>query len=220
MVMAQTMISRPRWVGPAPLGVGKTALQVVAALPALLPTLVALEIRVFRPVHAARARIAAGEEPVSALLAHDADPIPPFRVGRQRLLQRDTVARLARHFLPDEDHVLGLSSRVELVEGRRHLLILDFVVPPSAQALDQIVRGVKLAGWRGAVMETGSSYHFIGTETLTTEAWTSAMGRALLLSDLIDVRYMGHALARGVGTARLTSCSSKPHAPRVVAVVR
>lgn len=219
--LAKRPPARARRAPPADhLSVGATALELLAALPALVPELVRVELRAIKPVHQARARIAAGEDKTVALLRHDDDPIQPFSLGRERLLAGGAVERIIRHYLPDEDHVLALSSRVGLVGGDAHLLILDFIIPPSLRALRDIIRGVRLAGWTGAVLETGSSYHFIGVQPMTEAQWNAAMGRALLMTDLIDVRYCAHALVRRAGSARLTTCALKPHQPRVVAVVR
>jgi len=195
---------------------GMQAPELVRAV-ALQEGVLAVEIRTYVPVHHARERIAAGTAPLVALSQHDADPVPPARLGRQRVLEGG-LERLQDHFIPD-GHVLALSSRVETLSGPQHLLVLDFACPPTAEGMHQVVAAVEHHGWRGVVLLTGSSFHFVGTEPLDAEAWRVAMGRALLLTDLIDVRYVGHTLVRGAGAARITACEAKPMVPRVVAVV-
>ena len=153
-----------------------------------------------------------------ALAAHDNDALDPVRLGQARV-RAHAVQRIIDHFLPDDDHALALSSRVETVHGQRFLLLLDFACPVGEEQLADVVRACQVNGWRGAVMASGSSYHFLGFEPMEFGAWVAAMGRALLLSGLIDVRYMGHALARGAGALRLHACEAKPTMPRVVALV-
>lgn len=197
--------------------IGQTAPVFVRRMLLTSPDIVGIELRTFKPAKNIHARIAAGEDRIVALGSHDDDPLPPQRLSRERM-RAGGLTRLIEHFLPEE-HALAVSSCVQTIAGERHILVLDFVVPPSTKALDDIVSACKMNHWEGAVLMSGSSYHFIGTVPMKLEAWVSEMGRALLLTDVIDVRYMGHALARCAGSARITATEAKPTLPTVVALV-
>lgn len=198
--------------------VGMSAMEVALEL-VLYGPVVGLNVRTFRTRHGVSARLQAGEDREAALLQHDDDSFAPARVSRERVrLWGLSALQRLDHFAPD-DHVIGLSSQVQTCAGERHILILDYRVPPSGDALAQIVRGAELCGWRGVVLETGSSYHFIGIDVMTETSWREAMGQALLQDDIMDIRYVGHALMRGAGCARLVAGAHKPVEPRVVALV-
>lgn len=213
------MVAQQQQVRPA-LGIrrGMAAPSVVRKLVANGGEVLAVELRTYRVRKNVRARIAAGEDKLLALAAHDQDAVDPVRLGQARV-RAHAVQRMIDHYVPDDDHAFALSSRVETVHGQRFLLLLDFACPVGEEQLADVVRACQFNGWRGAVLESGSSYHFMGFEPMEFGAWVAAMGRALLLSGLIDVRYMGHALARGAGALRLHACEAKPTMPRVVALV-
>ena len=139
--------------------------------------------------------------------------------GRDVAVHRVPVQDLARCLpQPASDQCIALSSLVETVQGPRHLLLLDFAVPPSPEAHADLVAFLERASWRGWLLVSGASYHFVGCELLTVEAWTRAMGLALLIPG-VDVRYIGHRLAGGMGGLRLTAHPRKPTIPFVVATV-
>lgn len=130
----------------------------------------------------------------------------------QGCYMREFLARLEL----DPGQVVALGSRLLL--GAQHLLLLDFAIPCSTQAQDELVGYLQECGWRGWLLESGASYHFIGATPMDPPAWRREMARALLIPG-IDVRYMGHALHREMGAVRLTACPLKPTVPFVVAVL-
>ena len=115
--------------------------------------------------------------------------------------------------------VLALGSRV-LIPDRHsaRLLLLDFAVPCSPEAQTETAACLRACGWRGWLLCSGASYHFIGRDLMGFGEWTKAMAQALLIPG-IDVRYMGHSLHRSSGAMRLTTCPLKPTESYVVEVL-
>lgn len=114
------------------------------------------------------------------------------------------------------DEAIAIASSVEETSGiERHFLILDFATPVSDDATASLKACLSATGWRGWLLVSGSSYHFIGRDLMTRDAWRSNMGRALLIPG-IDIRYMGHRLTAGLGAARITVHPRKPTLPYVI----
>lgn len=123
----------------------------------------------------------------------------------------------------DDGDVVVVTSRVTMRRGRngrlRWLLLLDFRCPVSPEHQAELARHLRALGWVGVLVETGSSYHFLGAEALDVRAWFQRMHQALLIPG-IDWRYCGHALLRQAGSARITTCELKPFQPRVVEIIK
>lgn len=183
--------------------IGASALGVLGTLTA---DVTAVWLRQIKPRAGFEARRAAGDP---TLATHHDDDIQPGRWHRSG----DTLPPTAH------DEVIVLDSRVCVpVDGTRWLTILDFAAPPSPVAQAEIVRELNALGWSGLLLLSGASYLFIGAELTDFGSWRRRMAQALLVPG-IDYRYIGHCLLRGAGGARLTTCTRKPHTPRVVAVI-
>lgn len=178
------------------------------------PEIVYLYFRGYRPRPGFAARLAAGDPDTCG-----ASSTPDL--WSRHYLRGQVVSLLldgAAHLLP-EDGVCALSSIVETASDTRHLLLLDFACPVSAENQARLVRTIRRLEWTGCLLISGSSYHFLGDDLLSLEDWTTAMGLALLI-DGIDQRYIGHAIASRRGALRLTTCPMKPTEPTLCEVVR
>jgi hypothetical protein len=160
---------------------------------------------------ASRARSLTGDERRAALLSSSDDSY--FTVEAARLRRWGSLSAIRKPTTADE--TIALCSTV----GARRLLLLDFKAPVTAENTAEILACARLLGWSGWLLNSGSSYHWIGAELFSVSDWTSAMATALLLPVQIDVRYMGHSMWRGLGAARLFACTGKPHEPVVIGSV-
>lgn len=186
-----------------------TATDVFLALAELMPRQIFTTIY-YQPRSGAVARARAAGLPLAPILLDVSPDAPEGRVPAHEVALFMGRLRLG----PGE--VVALGSR--LWWGGGHLLLLDFAIPCSTQAQDELVGYLQECGWRGWLLESGASYHFIGAAPMDPPAWRREMARALLVPG-IDVRYMGHALHREMGAVRLTACPLKPTVPFVVAVL-
>ena len=116
-------------------------------------------------------------------------------------------------------HVVALNSRVVLADGRRaNLPMLDFSVGSSSDMDELVTELLDALGLRGDVFDSGKSYHFIGHTALFGDELSQFLGRAALLSPLIDGRWTAHQLVRGYCTLRVSTDSERhPHPTVLVA---
>lgn len=116
---------------------------------------------------------------------------------------------------------LALNSRCRMEDGSEmHLPMIDFHCSPSDMNQNKIRRAViALRQKRGAILESGASYHFYGFELSTRADWYEFIGRCLLLAPLTDVRFVAHRIIQGMCTLRITSSELKREVPRVVELV-
>lgn len=114
--------------------------------------------------------------------------------------------------------VLGLYSGCRLQDGSiSHIPMMDFRGVPSQRHLGRIKKGLQSIGQtKGAIFESGRSYHFYGYDLLAHEEWLDFMGKCLLLAPLIDSRYIAHRLIEGEAALRLSSSDAKPQIPTVI----
>jgi hypothetical protein len=113
---------------------------------------------------------------------------------------------------------LAASSRVTTESDRLfHLPMMDFHCPVSEKNLALVAAALVAIGQeKGAIVETGRSYHYYGFELLTEDAWESFLGKCLLLSPLTDARYIGHRLIDKECVVRLAPSPGKDKQPKVV----
>lgn len=103
-----------------------------------------------------------------------------------------------------DDEGLAISSRLRMRNGfNAHLPMLDFACKPSALNLEAVEYFLRAIDQSGVVLNSGNSYHFVGTSLLTTDEWLRFMGQSLLFTPLIDARYIGHRLYDGESYLRV-----------------
>jgi hypothetical protein len=108
--------------------------------------------------------------------------------------------------LPD-GMVLALSSRVKCVGSltHRHLPMLDFRWKPSPEARRGILVMMRAMAVQGLLLESGNSFHFIGTRLVTETEFVRFFGRSLLCGSMIDRRWVAHQLIEGDAALRITT---------------
>lgn len=155
-----------------------------------------------------------GAERIRALTATPVDP-DPMVIPAHKIREND-LEDLIRPSTPEE--AIAFCSHIGL-DGRRQLLILDFSAPVSDENDVLLIEVLTTLRWRGWALHSGSSYLFIGSESLAHAEWRDRMAQALLLPVAIDRRFVGHNLRRGYGGARIWACSARPTEPQVLAEV-
>jgi hypothetical protein len=95
--------------------------------------------------------------------------------------------------------ILVLSSRVIVNEiAERHVPMLDFRCPANESNDSLASATAKLLGKSGGyVLNSGQSYHFYGKALLSDSEVVQFLGRALLLSPVVDRAWIGHQLIEG-----------------------
>jgi hypothetical protein len=157
----------------------------------------------------------AAAELMTAALVHDKSDEKEFR------LHRDQVSLPKLESLINEldpDFALGLSSAVRLLNGQsRHIPMIDLSCGKSPEAVRTLnLLFHQIGQRRGVLLDSGRSYHFYGLDLLDDRSWLTFMGRSLLLTPLVDTRYLAHRLIDGYGRLRISKSKNKPHMPAVV----
>ena len=76
-----------------------------------------------------------------------------------------------------------------------HIPVIDFHIPVSNQnALIAIDCCLALGFQQGYLLNSGESYHFIGTQLMTWEELSRILFRALMFSPIIDKAWISHQL--------------------------
>jgi hypothetical protein len=144
--------------------------------------------------------------------------------ARQRSVAMDagdlsptTIGALAATLVDGEQ--LGLSSICRLRDGSTaHIPMLDYRLPPEPTAVHRVRRVlVALEQRESVIVASGRSFHTWGIGVVPTQRFHEMLGRALLLSPLIDDRFIARALQRGYAALRILPGSQKA-APVVAGV--
>ncbi len=84
-----------------------------------------------------------------------------------------------------------------------------------------LLDAMKLMGQtRGVLATSGKSYHYYGFEPITLEKWRRFMAHNILLTPLIDVRYLAHCMIEDIACLRIDARPNQHTEPVVVAVLK
>ena len=102
--------------------------------------------------------------------------------------------------------MLLLASTIRLQDGSiAHLPLLDFSIKERWDGAQVSAERVALAlGVPGVLVASGRSFHFIGEVALSWNAYSDYLHRALLLTPLVDERWIAHQLRARQATLRLS----------------
>jgi len=112
--------------------------------------------------------------------------------------------------------VLVLKSRLKMRSGEiRHIPMLDFHCSFSSQNRELASRvSTMMDSAGGYLLHSGRSFHFYGKSLMTEQQLPSFLGRALLLSPIVDRAWIAHQLIEGACGLRITpkvDGESEPH---------
>lgn len=97
----------------------------------------------------------------------------------------------------------AVNSVVTLADGRQmHIPMLDFHIEISPANTCLITKICSFLNQQGYILNSGKSYHFIGTALLTTDALNRFLGKALLFTPAVDEIWIAHQLQEQSCTLR------------------
>jgi len=114
--------------------------------------------------------------------------------------------------------ILVVRSRVRLHSGEySHIPMLDFHCPSGAanqEICAQVAQLLLPSG--GYLLDSGQSYHFYGKSLIRERDFFTFLGRALLLSPIIDRAWVAHQLIEGACGLRISPKPESGKIPRVI----
>lgn len=127
--------------------------------------------------------------------------------------------RLASQPLP-EDQMLSFLSEVLTKNGeKKHMVLLDFHIPVSPKNEEVVAKVArKLLDYPSYILESGASYHLIGTELVSKETFLNILYKALLFGPVTDRAYIAHQLIEGRGALRFSKGGHNNMIPRLVRI--
>lgn len=117
--------------------------------------------------------------------------------------------------------MLVVSSRVRVGKNEHlHIPMLDFHCPVNAENQEICERVANLIEPSGAfILNSGKSYHLYGKSLIGERDLFSFLGRALLLSPLVDRAWIAHQLIEGVCGLRISGKAASGPVPTLVAEI-
>lgn len=127
-------------------------------------------------------------------------------VGKHNVNQREKyIAKEEFKYLDFESPNIAINSKVKMQNNIiRHFPMLDFRIEKS-ELNQRIVESVcrELVDFPGYIIDSGNSYHFIGTKLLTKLQLDKFLGKALLFTPIIDDIWLAHQLIEGSCSLRI-----------------
>lgn len=209
--------------------IGMTAAEVVSEIVSSFTGIRGIELIPYIP----QENLTVGTESVKEMLREGREFFPIFISSPAA---KDAKYLTNKTFLPkerslaDPEPVLGIKSLLFNdsmgAYVKSHLPMMDFCCSKTGINLQRVKEGIGTvleSPWvgpeKGAILDSGRSYHYYGAFLLTTSEWLKFLARCLLLTGLTDPRYIGHSLLQGYRTLRLTANALRPKIPEVVEIV-
>lgn len=113
---------------------------------------------------------------------------------------------------------MALQSRVTLPSGEdRYLPMLDFTSKATRPGSAATVRAaIETLDTAGILCASARSFHFYGHDLVSREQQLDFWGRALLLTPIVDERWIAHQIRGQVGALRI-SANEQGVVPKVIA---
>lgn len=151
---------------------------------------------------------------LNAALRHNSDEAIRVRLGREEFIERLRASEYQN--LPPRD-LVSFYSPVDVAgqQQRMHLPLLDLGVKPGSDGEASAIDALDALELRGLLFMSGRSYHFYGADPVTPPYLVALLGRAQLLSPVIDSRWVSHQLIDGRCGLRISTDSEKTPSPPV-----
>jgi hypothetical protein len=142
---------------------------------------------------------------LDAALRHNSDSV----IAMEMTIAELTEALQNRRFsdLPPRT-LISLASHVSPPPGETgtwHLPMLDLAAPVGDAGRDAVLDALSSLDLRGIVLESGKSFHFISDRVLPEAETWQLLGRAQLLSPIVDARWVAHQLIDGGCALRIST---------------
>jgi hypothetical protein len=112
-----------------------------------------------------------------------------------------------RDFLSSrDDQCLALNSKVIMADGSSsHVPLLDFKIDSQLENCQLAEDCIVVLGLRGSLLDSGRSYHFIGSDLVTENEMLDLLAKFTLLHPISDKAWAAHQLIERSASLRVTA---------------
>jgi hypothetical protein len=116
-----------------------------------------------------------------------------------------TPEQIRQYILKSPEKNFAINSKVRTENGDiRHMQLLDFHIPINDLSLPHVRKTLYLLKINdGYILNSGESYHFIGTKLMNDLEQVEFLANALLFSPIIDRAWIAHQLIEKSSSLRL-----------------
>lgn len=101
---------------------------------------------------------------------------------------------------------LALNSKVELECGTNmHIPMLDFKIASEPSNLEIVKSVINALDCSGAILDSGKSYHFIGSNLISQSKLTEILAKFILFHPISDKAWAAHQLIEGSASLRVSN---------------
>lgn len=142
-------------------------------------------------------------------------------VGKEIWLGRDAIVAgelRALHRKHRGSSMLSLLSRIRTSGGSsKHFVFLDFHIP-SSQSNHEVVAKVvrRLLPYPAFIINSGASYHVIGTKLVSDQEFRNTLTQALLFGPITDRAYLAHQLLEDRAALRISRGGHADAVPKLL----
>lgn len=113
----------------------------------------------------------------------------------------------------------AVNSRVLLDDGsEQHLPLLDFKIRPSKNATKAVRAAIVALGLQGYLLDSGKSYHFIGSQLIAANTLIDLLTNFTLLSPISDRAWAAHQILERSASLRITP--KRGHTPNLIDIIQ
>lgn len=120
---------------------------------------------------------------------------------KEIIVQREKASNLS---LSNLNGYTALSSKIKANNKIMHLPLLDFHIPVSDKNTEISKNVIAHLGLKGNLLDSGKSYHFVGSRLLEENEMKNLLYKALLFAPIIDRAWISHQLIQGYCCLRLS----------------
>jgi len=133
-------------------------------------------------------------------------------IHRDRL-NKDLLEMVVQRHLP---RMTCVSSRAVGSDGDVMIPMIDFHCQRSSTNLRNVRAILKSIGVEGAIIDSGASYHFVGSHTVNEDRLKTILGQALLFAPYVDRSWIAHQLIQGECLLRISPSAKYGRSPLLV----
>ncbi|MBY8023456.1 hypothetical protein KW469_00110 [Vibrio fluvialis] len=113
---------------------------------------------------------------------------------------------------------LAINSKVELECGSsKHIPMLDFKISTAPSNLKLVESVLSALGCEGAILDSGKSYHFVGSNLISQSELIELLAKFILFHPIADKAWAAHQIIEGSASLRVSNKYGKK--PEIISYI-